>query len=159
MRGKLNLRLHTSYFVALVCEIIMVTATKVVAPSANQTAAPERANLPLSPAVSIDKDILVEHQLSDSAAVGNDENHSKVAKHHLTREERLAKYRIQCQNLIVYLTTNVCPPNLDKKEVRNIKNQAKTHQWDSKSKSWLSCSPLEIMLNVFYFPLYYQLIS
>lgn len=55
-------------------------------------------------------------------------------RQHPTREERLQKYKIQCDNLVTYLTTNICPPNLNKKEVRNLKNQAKTHQWDHKSK-------------------------
>ena len=51
-----------------------------------------------------------------------------------TREERLMKYKNQCKNLMAYLTTSVCPQGLSKNELRNIKNQAKTHQWDSKSK-------------------------
>ena len=53
---------------------------------------------------------------------------------HPTREERLVKYRNQCKNLVEYLSTNVCPKGLSKNEIRNIKNQAKTHQWDSTSK-------------------------
>ena len=53
-----------------------------------------------------------------------------------TREERLAQHRVQCQNLVAYLMTNLCPPGLAKKDVRNIKNQAKTHQWDFKSKKF-----------------------
>ena len=63
-----------------------------------------------------------------------DSGADKPLKKHLTKDERLAKHSIQCQNLISNLTTNVCPPDLAKKEVRNIKNQAKTHQWDPKSK-------------------------
>ena len=53
---------------------------------------------------------------------------------HPTREERLMKYKNQCENLVAYLTTSVCPQGLSRNELQNIKNQAKTHQWDSKSK-------------------------
>ncbi len=67
---------------------------------------------------------------SNSVAGGGDNEEPQ----HLSRAERLEKHKMQCQNLITYLTTNVCPPGLTKKEVRNIKNQAKTHQWDIKSK-------------------------
>lgn len=103
----------------------MVTAT------INET--PKEENLPLSPAPDINGDIVLEPRVSGTVADGSDENQLQVKKHHPTREERLAAYRIQCQNLFVYLTTNVLPSNVDKKEVRNIKNQAKTHQWNSTS--------------------------
>lgn len=76
-----------------------------------------------------------EPQVSASASNdGGDEDISREPEHHPTREERLYKHRMHCQNLAAYLTTNVCPAGLSKKEVRNIKNQAKTHQFDSKSK-------------------------
>ena len=66
--------------------------------------------------------------VSNSAVDGGDEGPP-----HPSRDERLAKHKNQCQNL-TYLRTNVCPPGLTKREVRNINNQAKTHQWDFKSK-------------------------
>ena len=45
----------------------------------------------------------------------------------LSREERLA-------DLILYLTTRTLPNGLTRNDVRNIKNQAKTHQWDVSSE-------------------------
>jgi hypothetical protein len=71
-----------------------------------------------------------ECHVSNSAADGSGDEEPP----HPSRDERLEKHRMQCQNLIAYLTTNLCPSGLTKKEVRNIKNQAKTHQWDIKSK-------------------------
>ena len=65
--------------------------------------------------------------------VASSESDEKVQQHP-TREERLKKHINQCQNLILYLTSNTCLSCWTKKEIRNIKNQAKTHQWDSKSK-------------------------
>ena len=90
---------------------------------------PDETNLPSFPAPCINGDIFLEPQGPGTVADGIDENQLQVKKHHPTREERLAAYRIQCKNLTVYLTTNVLPSNADKKEVWNIiKNQAKTHQ-------------------------------
>ena len=67
--------------------------------------------------------------VSDKAEVFTSEK-----KHSLTREERLSKHKIICDNIILYLTTNSLPHGLTKNGVRNIKNQAKTHWWDSSSK-------------------------
>jgi hypothetical protein len=84
-------------------------------------------------------------QLEASVTI-NDMNHEKggdvescddkSCDDHLTvtREERLHNHRVQCQNLKMYLMTNILPQHVTKKEARNIKNQAKTHQWDGKSK-------------------------
>ena len=41
-------------------------------------------------------------------------------KKHRTRNERLAKHTMQCQHLINFITMNTCPPDLTKKEIRNI---------------------------------------
>ena len=46
---------------------------------------------------------------------------------HPTREERLGKHNMQCKNL-----NRV--EGLTKNEARNLRNQAKTHLWDSTSK-------------------------
>ena len=51
-----------------------------------------------------------------------------------TREERLAKNEVLCDNLIAYLTTMSLPHGLNKNDIRNIKKQAKTHEWDTNSK-------------------------
>ena len=63
-----------------------------------------------------------------------------------TREERLMKYRNQCKNLVEYLSKNVCPQGLSKNEMRNIKNQAKTHQWDSRSK-WFELNVIHLIIS------------
>ena len=55
-------------------------------------------------------------------------------KHPPTRDERLAKNKVLYNNLILYLTTKSLPYGLNKNDIRNIKNQAKTHQWDTNSK-------------------------
>ena len=65
--------------------------------------------------------------------VASSESDEKVQQHP-TGEERLERHIKQCQNLILYLTSNTCLPCWTKKEMRNIKNQAKTQLWDSKSK-------------------------
>ena len=79
---------------------------------------------------SIDE-VLQAPEVTKTAAENGDELQKKK---HLTRDERLAKHTIQCQHLINYITTNTCPPDLTKKEIRNVKNQARTHQWDPRSK-------------------------
>jgi hypothetical protein len=53
---------------------------------------------------------------------------------HPTREERLGKHNMQCENLIEYLVSNKYPEGLTKNEARNLRNQANTHLWDSTSK-------------------------
>ena len=52
----------------------------------------------------------------------------------LSREERLAKNKTISDNLILYLTTRTLPNGLTRNDARNIKNQAKTHQWDVSSE-------------------------
>ena len=70
---------------------------------------------------------------AEQELVASSESDEKVQQHP-TREERLERHIKQCQNLILYLTSSTCLPSWTKKEMRNIKNQAKTHLWDSKSK-------------------------
>ena len=50
------------------------------------------------------------------------------------RDERMAKQKIQCQNLIIFLTSNKNPEGMTKNEIRNVRNQAKTHLWDAERK-------------------------
>ena len=50
------------------------------------------------------------------------------------RDERMAKQKIQCQNLIMFLTSNKNPEGMTKNEIRNVRNQAKTHLWDAERK-------------------------
>ena len=76
-------------------------------------------------------DLCLESQFKETQDPTEDED---AQLQHPTREERMLKYRSQCKNLVEYLSTNVCPQGLSKNEIRNIKNQAKTHQWDSRSK-------------------------
>ena len=47
------------------------------------------------------------------------------------RDERMAKQKIQCQNLIMFLISNKNPEGVAKNEIRNVRNQAKTHLWDA----------------------------
>ena len=53
--------------------------------------------------------------------------------HRPSREERLAKHKIQCQD-ITHLAMNTCPAGLTKNDAHNIGNQAKTHQWNPRRK-------------------------
>ena len=76
-----------------------------------------------------------EEELQVLLSAGDDGDFCNKQQNNPTREERLEKHRMQCQNLVMYLVANTCPPSLTKKETRNIKNQGKTHQWDSKSKT------------------------
>ena len=50
------------------------------------------------------------------------------------RDERMAKQKIQCQNLIMFLTSNKNPEGMTKNEIQNVRNQAKTHLWDAERK-------------------------
>ena len=59
------------------------------------------------------------------------EQKKKVHSHN----ERMAKQKIQSQNLIMFLTSNKNPEGMTKNEIRNIRNQAKTHLWDAERKS------------------------
>ena len=65
---------------------------------------------------------------------------------HPTREERLDKHNMQCENLIEYLVSNKYPEGLTKNEARNLRNQAKTHLWDSTIVSTVMCQSLYIIL-------------
>ena len=64
--------------------------------------------------------------VSNSAVDGGDEDHHILVE---MKDLRSTGY-----NAKTYLSTNVCPTGLTKREVRNIKSQAKTQQWDIKSK-------------------------
>ena len=80
--------------------------------------------------------------------VASSESDEKVYQHP-TREERLEKHIKQCQNLILYLMSNTCLSCWTKKEIRNIKNQAKMHQWDRKSK-FIVLSQYSSIFSVYY---------
>ena len=44
------------------------------------------------------------------------------------------RHKSECQDLITFLLTHECPVGLTKKEIRNLKNKAATHKWDTASK-------------------------
>ena len=56
----------------------------------------------------------------------------------------MAKQKIQCQNLIMFLTSNKNPEGITKNEIRNIRNQEKTHLWDAERKKHIY---KEILIN------------
>ncbi|CAB3982815.1 Retrovirus-related Pol poly from transposon [Paramuricea clavata] len=60
-----------------------------------------------------------------------EQEEATVKKVTVPRHVRLSQYESQCEDLIYYLQTNKCRPGLSKKEIRNIKNKAVTHKFNS----------------------------
>ncbi|CAB4025130.1 myosin-1 isoform X3 [Paramuricea clavata] len=60
-----------------------------------------------------------------------EQEEATVKKATVPRDVRLGQYKSQCEDLIYYLQTNKCRPGLSKKEIRNIKNKAVTHKFNS----------------------------
>ena len=62
--------------------------------------------------------------------------HSTTAE---SREEKFEQHLHKCTTLITYLRSRTIQKGLDKREVRNVKNQAKKYAWDAESKWKLDC--------------------
>lgn len=66
-----------------------------------------------------------------SELVVEQEVDATVKKPTVPRDVRLNLFKTQCEDLIYYLQTNECRSGLSKREIRNIKNKAATHQFNS----------------------------
>ena len=66
--------------------------------------------------------------------VDQQEAEAAVQKATVPRDVRLSLFKSQYEDLINYLQTNECRPELSKNEARNIKDKAATHKFNSASK-------------------------
>ena len=86
------------------------------------------------PALNSEQNTNCASEPSINSEVVVEQEEATVKKATVPQDVRLSRYKSQCKDLIYYLQTNKCRPGLSKKEIRNIKNKAVTHKFNSTSK-------------------------
>ena len=77
--------------------------------------------------------VISEEQCAE-LVVDQQEAEATVQKAIVPRDVRLSLFKSQCEDLVNYLQANECRPEFSKNEVRNMKNKAATHKFNSASK-------------------------